>query len=1121
MNCTKCNCEINDKMLFCPNCKKVLKLLCPKCNTINKTNTCKKCGFVIISKCHKCGKINQTINETCSKCGFSTYTSIAISNSNIDEFACLTIEFPNLESIKSALGSTKLTEKFKNNLDKLIANYSSSIGLSREIIGNVYIIRFNKDASFSASANNAINAAIQIQNSITELNFKLNKLAGSSLHCNIAVLKRDIYSQPSQYSSGFNIKLIYQHKKDFNLLNNLQIISDIHIYEQVCDKFDLSPLTSKFIKNEMMTFFELNLKKYIKIPKPKQEDEDVKILTKLNIFDDKFEETENGDTLYDIESINFEELKCEFKNIKSINLVSEIKENFRKGRKKLVSVKCEKEFAPQSIELLNGLENLNVFQNVFRVTCYDEMKYKPYGFFYELISSIYNFSQSPKNFESNNFDVFKDIDASGFIKDLINLNKRTFPHPEDVRYSLFDIFYNIFNSMSKSIVYIENFEKIDSTSVEVLQLFFEKFNELDVSYLFVTNKDCAIHKNSHFLLTNPNYIEITPKPSLTKEIIGVNPKKYENILDSYYLKKIAQNAKGSVLYFNNAIDYLVEKEILVSKNGLNVEKLENILIPSTLDELISKRLKILTKDKETFKLFSMLILMGPRVDLPTVKLFGLSDLKSIQKLIDKNYVYSFNNALYFANYNLLKDAFNLAIPLEQKQIFAKELLDKVFSPKVTHYCEPILYNIVENGRKEFVSLENLSRLNASMGDFSAYLNCSVRFLKLLDNHVTESSQKTIEEYKMEVYENISNLLYKYSPSEIHNIAQIILNNLEKTTDDKKVIALCNKMLQGCLISGNYSYAAELLHKILLRFPNASINPYDKNFSKAFFLISLVKIEVLFSIGNLVGCEEAGDEILSVINVQNVPDLKPEHLSLKQFEDVVFDAMIFTGISKVLLLRSNSQLQDLINKVETNMGKKLAVFDLFLPLGQIIRGEKVNILEPIKATDDKFSKIIINFIKAFSKNRSDYKKFADNIYQSKIAARMNNLSQFELMCDLLIGYAYFNLKKYKKAFAIYNNVLETGNKTGLKIITYLAWFLISVLKYEQQDIDTALGITQNALIQLEQNNNSGDFLFFLFRMLSAKILADKNDKDSVELCLKNAEFIKEKYGLKFNINLSTK
>ena len=69
MECPKCGLEIDDKATVCPNCKKVLKVVCPICKTINKTNTCKKCGYVIITKCNKCGKIQENVvyevkNET-------------------------------------------------------------------------------------------------------------------------------------------------------------------------------------------------------------------------------------------------------------------------------------------------------------------------------------------------------------------------------------------------------------------------------------------------------------------------------------------------------------------------------------------------------------------------------------------------------------------------------------------------------------------------------------------------------------------------------------------------------------------------------------------------------------------------------------------------------------------------------------------------------------------------------------------------------------------------------------------------------------------------------------------------------------------------------------------------
>ena len=145
MECPKCGLEIDDKAIVCPNCKKVLKLVCPICKTINDSNTCKKCGYVIVTKCHNCGKINPTANKKCTKCKFPLEKSVILNESNTDDFVMLTIDFPNLSEMKDLLGSVKLYNKFKVNLDKVILDYTKSIRLRRQIIDKTYVIGFDKD----------------------------------------------------------------------------------------------------------------------------------------------------------------------------------------------------------------------------------------------------------------------------------------------------------------------------------------------------------------------------------------------------------------------------------------------------------------------------------------------------------------------------------------------------------------------------------------------------------------------------------------------------------------------------------------------------------------------------------------------------------------------------------------------------------------------------------------------------------------------------------------------------------------------------------------------------------------------------------------------------------------
>ena len=1121
MKCPKCNTSITEEMLVCPHCKKVLKLICPKCNTINKNNTCKKCGFVIISKCHKCGKINQTIKGKCAKCGFSTYTSVAINSSNIDEFACLTIEFPNLADIKTALSSIKLTEKFKSNLDALIKNYAGEAGLTREVIEEVYVIRFNKDNTFKDSCLSAMKAAIEIQNLITNLNFKLNKAKDVLLESKIAVLKRDIYAGPSEYKSGFNIKLIYDNKKEFKLINCLQVVTDTAVYEQVCDEYDLKSLSSVLVKNEMIMFFELNLKKYIKPPKVEKKDEDEQSLAKLNALQAKEIELEDTeDKLYNIDAINFDKLKCGFIGIKTQDLCDEIVTRLKLERKKIISVKGKQEMMPKTGEIIDMIEKNKIFDNIFRVTCYDEMKYTPYGFFYELISGVFNFSLSPKNFKNNQFGDFDQIDPSGLIKDFINLTERVNPSPEEVRIALFDIFSVVFKSMRKNLIYIENFEKIDDTSYELLQSLFENFNNLDISYLIFTDKDFALHKGAHFLLASSDYLEIKPKPTQVKDIVLKEPGVYDNIIESFYLKSIAQNAKGSILFFNYALNYLIEKELLSFEKGVvSQEKSENIFIPATLEKLIQKRLDFLQQNhKGAYVFLAMILLLGPRIDIASVQLLGDNLTEAIKLLAQKEYIYVYDNTIYIQNYNLLKHALLEQVSEEFKKSIANEVLQKVFSTPVKHPAETVLYNILENEKEEFEVWQSLSKLNYSMGDFSAYLSCSLKFLKLLDDQIDESSQKTIEEHKFEVYEKIASLLYKYTPNEIYNISKVILENLEKTTqDNKKVITLCNKMLQGCLISGNYSYALELSNKILSKYPNKSLNPNVPNFDISYFLVSLVKLEVLFSIGNLKECVELGEEVVLFVNSENIKTLKPERFSIEQFEDTIFDAMNFVLISKIILLDSDLALDEFKSKIKANLGKIPDSFELALDLKKILKGNDIKASNINEAINDKFYNIFKHLIAAFGIYKNNFAKFADQIHKAKLVAKSNRLSQIELVCDLLIGYSYFKLNQAEKAASIYYNILENSKNNGLKLVTYLDWYLISVLKFEQDDIDIAFGLTSNTIIQLEKDSNSGDFLFFLLRVLLAKILKAKNETEAAELCLNNAKFIKDKYGLNFDID----
>ena len=128
MECPKCGAEIDKGTMVCPNCKKVLKIVCPVCRTVNEKNICKKCGEVLVVKCTNCGKINMMKNQKCLKCGYSTEISAVQSESNSDTFAVVKIEFPNYDVIKMPDAQTIL--KGINAKIRCLMNKDAQIGHS-------------------------------------------------------------------------------------------------------------------------------------------------------------------------------------------------------------------------------------------------------------------------------------------------------------------------------------------------------------------------------------------------------------------------------------------------------------------------------------------------------------------------------------------------------------------------------------------------------------------------------------------------------------------------------------------------------------------------------------------------------------------------------------------------------------------------------------------------------------------------------------------------------------------------------------------------------------------------------------------------------------------------------
>lgn len=1117
MECPKCGIEIDDNVLVCPNCKKVLKLECPICHTINKSNTCHKCGYIIISKCHQCGKINPTITGKCPKCGFDTHVSAILQDSNIDEFACVSIKIPNLKDLIPIFGSKKLYEKFKDKLNGLIYDYVKSIGLKRGLIGDTYIIRFNKDYTYASSVKNAVKSSIQLLNLITQLNYKLTKQKDVMLKCNIAILKRDAYSSNDDYKSGVNINLIYQQNENNNrLLSNLQVIADGSVYEHVGTTYPMESIGITRVKDKNLFLYQMNLDKYINLEFDDEEEEKSSYdITVPEIIEETGEVLDVEESIYDIQGITFDEINCEFAKEMTQGLSSQIAQRFMSKNKGIIVVKGKRKYQPRTVEVIEKINQNNIFESVHKITCYDDMKYKPYGFFSDFISGLYSYSTTGKLKAMNNYSSLKQFDTSGFIPDVINLTEREVQHPEDVRFGLFESFESLIPFLGKSLIIIEDIDKIDDTSYEILLNLLANFDRYNISYLITADSDFSLHKNAHFLLGRQEYTEITLKPTPIKTLLEVNKDLCKNVLNTFYMRKIAKNAKGSQMYFMQAIVHLMDLGIFViNKGSLELAKSETALFPTTLDELIQRRLLyVKTLDANLFKLFACILFIGPQLDLNSVQFFNNQKIEDYMKFLDmKGFVYlNNNNVLQVQNYNLYYDNILKLLTYEEKRAISNFLIMYFFKENSVHPILAKLYNFVENCKNEFVQWENLSNICRSLGDFSAYLNCSLQFLKVLSKNVTDITTKPVEEYKIEIYENIANLLYKYTPDKIANITQIILDNLEAGMNDKKVINLCNKIMQGCLISGKYNYALLMSHKILSRLENAGVNPSKPDFNVQSLIISLIKIEILFNVGDLEDCIVSGEELFNGLLNVNLDAIRPKTVSKQQFTDLLVDAICYIIFAKILQLKTDTyKFCETVEKIIPNLPES---YKLFAELDNLLHGKKVTLLPEPPSNSDKFGGTLYYIIKAFNEYPNDPNNFAIEIYHAKLRAKESGLNQLELFCDVMIGKSYMDLDSNVKASAIISSVLETSQNDGLKNLFYISAYLTSLLSIKNEDLPTACGIISNQIVELEKGRNSCEYILMMYKLLYAKVLKMQKEETQANFCYNQAKLIAEQHSIK--------
>ena len=1071
MECPKCHKNISENTTVCPYCHKVLALTCPNCRSLSQNAICSKCGYIILEKCHKCGRLVPTTKDLC-KCGFETKTSIAYNECEIDEFASVIINFGGLKEIRKILGSQDMYAKFLIKLKNLLNAQLKGCNAHIIIYGNNYTANFNRELSFQTSVNTAVRLALKIVNAFAGLNENIIDKLGVPLKLTVTIIKKTANELLLNKSIQHNVKLMIvkgEHKK---FLEGIQVLVDQYC-QDATREYKTDSLYSLELDGNSVMFYELLLDNYILPPEEYQEDP-IAVIKKEIKKDPASEQQEQDMYEFNVFDIN---AKCRFTKASIAELQSELTIN-----NKIIALRSPKELCLRTSDIVKHYESLDL--HTLYISCTEEMSYKPWALLEKLFKEYYNLPFTtgliPPDFNVQRFNPIRDLIIGKAVKN---------SSAEDARFKYMELFVNFLTGLKKCAVIIDGFENIDDTSLQTLELYFDKFMRVYTNFVFITDESAPVHRKIKGLLQTFLYNEITLVPNSMDKILATIKEDASDFINSFYYEKIKDNYKGSKLYFDYALEYLKNKAILTKfDNKLIIKNNASTIIPKDLPLLLREILKTLGKKQDASMILAFSCFLGERIDFQTLELLGINNIKeNVKTLCDMELTYTKDNIVYINNYSYIKEILLISLKREVQELLIKTILAKLGKFLDTTTLLLLMENLSMH-KEAYALLWKNAQYSISNGDYDSYLKNCLKYLSLLDIVSTDCSPEDIEKNKKDIFQNILMTLYAYSPAKIYSIENILLMDAIESGDDEQIVRLSNLMLQGALLTSNYTDAYNLLHNILTRLPDPQLI-VNGAINTKFLLLSLVNIEILFNTGDYKSCKDVAQSLLEVIKPDIIDKIKPPGFSINSFVSHMLDSFRLVAFAKLITL--DNDLESFFKRVELSLNANILEEDCIVALRDFLAGKdyvpsKVELSTP-------FSKVIFLILQELSKQKINYKQFAQNIYQAKLLAVDIQQTQLETICDILIGFAYYRAGYRKKADSILSDVLSKGEKSNIYNTMILSQYVIAKMKVEENDFDEALIIINDTLAYIQKLGNQAKVLYAMFN----KLFIDLTNKQKIK------------------------
>ena len=1065
MECPKCHTKLDDNQTVCPRCHKVLLLECPNCKNLSESAVCEKCGYTIVVKCSKCGKINPVTKEKCSKCGFPVKTSLAYQECESDDFASIIVKFGALKNIRRLLKSQELYSKFYYRLKNLLLAQLKGVDCKLIIYNDVFVINMNKELSFATSSNKAARLAIKVVNAFSELNNNIVEELSSPLNLSLTIVKKSSENLQDLIEYENNVKLLNIKKSNKKYLLGLKIILDQDVCDNIGKDYKTDSLYSIEENGRTIVFYEIVLDDYV-LPPSKDDDENIAPVHKASLPKSKPENEEKDIYAFKVFDIN---AKCTFDRVPAASLLNRMSALDFVNKDKILAIRGDCNMQPSSQDLVKFFESKDY--KVLSVTCTESMNYKPWGFFDAVLRDFWGLSFH------NKFNQGLDIKNHKALFDLLMFKPVKAMSPEDARFAYMEHIGKFLSSLQKTVILVEGFEYLDDTSIQTLELYFDRFKNIKTNFVFVTSSEHAVHTKIKGLLRTPCYTEITLKKSSIDLLLSTLKSDAADFIQSFYFEKIRENFDGSLLYFETALSYLKETNVLLDfDNKLIIKSHKSVILPSSLKDLYKAKIKHLSKNMDLSLILAYSAILSSRIDFQTLAALEIKDIEKNAKLLqDAGLARVIDGIIYINNYNLVSSVVLVSLKKDILEFLCKNILAKI-GKGLDDTSSITVMGKLSCFKEEYLLLWRNSQFGMNTGDYDAYLKNCLGFLSLVE-HIGDLDPEAVENNKKEVYSNILLCLYSYSPAKIYYIENLLLADAIKEGDDEKIVKLSNLMLQGALISSNYTDALSLLHNILSRMQQP-VMLVDGAVNTKFLLLSLVNIEILYNIGDFRQCADTASEILDVLTPEILDKVKPASFSANLFVSHILETFRLAGFAKLYLL--DKDLDEFFEKIKLSLNAELPEKDCILTVKDYLAGKEYAVSNIESASP--FSKVIFLILQEISVLNDDYKRFAQNIYQAKLLAADLHQYEFELFCDLLIAYAYSKIGIPQKAQSIYTDVLNKAEKSAMFNTLALARYFAAKLKLASQKTDEAFLYINDTLAMLQKFNNQSKIIYALFEKL---------------------------------------